>query len=218
MPGVLPRLRGLYGKSPILLRKQAKVAPQVIAIGCSTGGPMALMALLEGLRDKVDLPILITQHMPATFTAMLAQHIEQKTGWPSAEGRDGEALEKGRVVVAPGGHHMTIEGGFGRSVIRLNNEPPENFCRPAVDQLLRGLAASHGAKVLAIILTGMGHDGLAGGQTLVQKGATIIAQDEATSVVWGMPGAVATGGLCSAVLPLSELAGATARIALGRRL
>ena len=209
---------GLYGKSPILLRKPAEVAAQVIAIGSSTGGPMALMALLEGLRDKVDLPILITQHMPATFTEMLAQHIEKGTGWPSGEGRDGQALEKGRVIVAPGGHHMTIEGGFGRPVIRLNDEPPENFCRPAVDQLFRGLAASHGAKVLAIILTGMGHDGLAGGQTLVQKGATIIAQDEATSVVWGMPGAAATGGLCSAVLPLSELAGAAARIALGRRL
>ena len=132
----------LYGKSPILLRKSAVVPPQVIAIGSSTGGPQALMAVLGGLRNKVDLPVVITQHMSATFTAMLAQHIERQTGWPCAEGKDGMALEPGKAIVAPGGRHMTVDMVQGRAVIRLNDEAPENFCRPAVDQLYRSLARS----------------------------------------------------------------------------
>ncbi len=208
----------LYGKAPILLRKQAVMTPEVIAIGSSTGGPQALMTVLAALRGKLDLPVVITQHMPETFTAMLAQHIERRAGWPCREGEDGMALERGKAIIAPGGRHMTVGTSGGRPVVRINDDPPENFCRPSVDQLYRSLAESHGSRVLAIVLTGMGHDGVAGGQALVKKGATIVAQDEATSVVWGMPGAVATGGLCSAVAPIQEIADLAVRIASGRLL
>ncbi|HMA15578.1 MAG: protein-glutamate methylesterase/protein-glutamine glutaminase [Bacteroidota bacterium] len=189
----------------IVLRKPSAALPRIIAIGSSTGGPQALLEVLRDLAPIVKLPIVITQHMPATFTTLLAEHIERATGVRCAEGRDGEPVTAGRIYLAPGNFHMTLEATGAGSVIRLNQNPPENFCRPSVDPMLRSLAPIYGAAVLTVILTGMGSDGQKGAAGIVAAGGTVIAQDEATSVVWGMPGAVATSGLCAAVLPLKEI-------------
>ena len=193
------------GEPVIVLRPASKSKPEVLAIGSSTGGPQALSEVLRSITKSISLPILITQHMPPTFTSILATHIGQATGWPSAEARDGDVIESRHIYVAPGGHHMLVETQGTRKVIRLSDAPPENFCKPAVDPMLRSIANAYGPSVLVVILTGMGYDGRSGGKVIVQHGGTIIAQDKATSVVWGMPGAVATSGLCSAVLPLKEL-------------
>lgn len=188
------------------LRPPSGFAPKILAIGSSTGGPQALFSMFSMLQGVTKLPIVITQHMPATFTTILAEHIAKVSKRPCTEGRNGEMLEAGHIYVAPGDFHMCIEGTEARPVIKLNKEPPENFCRPAVDPMFRSLAAIYGPRVLALILTGMGQDGLAGGRVLVEGGATLLAQDESTSVVWGMPGAVAMAGICSAVLPISHIA------------
>ena len=197
----------LAGVAPIALRKPSLVPPRILILGSSTGGPKALSTLFRGLRGKLNMPILLTQHMPATFTAMLAEHIADAGERPAVEGADGMVLEPGHLYVAPGDYHMVIEEAGGRASVCLNQDPPENFCRPSVDPLLRSAARIYGPAVLAVILTGMGQDGLLGCETVVEGGGTVIAQDEATSVVWGMPGAVATAGLCSAVLPLDAIAG-----------
>jgi two-component system, chemotaxis family, protein-glutamate methylesterase/glutaminase len=189
----------------IPLRHPGGEFPDVVAIGSSTGGPQALFHVLGALKGSVKQPIFITQHMPATFTTILAEHIARGSGYPTAEGVDGEPVKDGRIYVAPGDFHMTIDGVGRDKVVRLSKGPPENFCRPSVDPMLRSLAAVYGGRILTIMLTGMGHDGLSGGRAVVDAGGTLIAQDEATSVVWGMPGAVATAGLCSAVLPVDEI-------------
>jgi two-component system chemotaxis response regulator CheB len=201
-----PAVRPAPAKRPIVLRKASTVTPAVLAIGSSTGGPQALFTLLRGLPKTLTVPVVITQHMPRLFTSILAQHITRNCGQRCAEGADGDVLEAGRIYLAPGDRHMVIEPKNGRMAIRLTDDPPENFCRPSVDPMFRSLTAVFGAKVLGVILTGMGSDGLNGGKQLIAAGGNLIAQDEATSVVWGMPGAVATAGLCSAVLPLSDIA------------
>jgi len=191
---------------PLVFRSPAVETPEVIAIGSSTGGPQALFSVFSTMKaGTVRQPILITQHMPPTFTTILAEHISRVSGWQAAEGVDGEPVVSGRVYIAPGDFHMVVEAKGSEKVIRLNKNPPENFCRPSVDPMLRSMAQVWGRRVLVVILTGMGSDGLRGGQVVVEAGGTVIAQDEATSVVWGMPGAVATAGICSAVLPLSEI-------------
>ncbi len=195
---------GLYGNAPIVLREPSLDVPQAIAIGSSTGGPQALFTVLENL-GKVAFPVFITQHMPPTFTAILAAHIDRISKIPCAEAVDGERVEAGKVYMAPGGFHMVIEKNEQGKYIRLLQTPPENFCRPAVDPMLRSLSEIYGSHLLALILTGMGRDGFKGCEKIVASGGTVIAQDEATSVVWGMPGAVATTGLCSTVLPLVEI-------------
>ena len=196
-----------HAAQPISLRTHAIEPPDIIAIGSSTGGPQALFTLLGTMRTgTVRQPILITQHMPATFTAILGEHISRVSGWNAREAQDGETLEGGRVYIAPGDFHMILEAKGPGKVLRLTKAPPENFCRPSVDPMLRSISALYGRKVLVCILTGMGADGLKGGTEVVNAGGTVIAQDEATSVVWGMPGAVAGAGICSAVLPLPELA------------
>jgi len=191
----------------IALRKPGMLKPHILAIGSSTGGPQALNVLLKNIPASLNVPIVITQHMPPTFTSILAQHVAKASGWPCHEVVDGETIAARTIYVAPGDHHLTFERKGVACVARLNQNPPENFCRPAVDVMLRSLATVYGQRTLAVILTGMGADGLKGGREVVEAGGTIIAQDEATSVVWGMPGAVATGGLCAAVLPLNDLAG-----------
>lgn len=206
---------GLYGNSPIVVRNTVLGKPDVIAIGSSTGGPQALMTVFQNLNAPLDQPVLITQHMPGTFTKILAQHLDKLPGVNCAEAQDGEKLERGRVYLAPGDYHMVVNQTAGGPTVSLNQDAPENFCRPAVDPLFRSLAQSFGKKVLAIVLTGMGHDGLNGGQAIVSAGGMVIAQDETSSVVWGMPGAVATGGLCSAVLPVSEIGQTVRRLATG---
>jgi two-component system chemotaxis response regulator CheB len=199
----------------IVLRHSNAEPFEALAIGSSTGGPQALFALLSAIRGRVNAPIFVTQHMPATFTTILAEHINRVSGWPAAEGVDGEVVKPGRVYVAPGSFHMVIETqATQQRVIRLTSTPPENFCRPSVDPMLRSLARIYGRRLLTVILTGMGHDGLAGGEAVTAAGGAVIAQDEATSVVWGMPGAVATAGICSAVLPLPELGPYISRLAM----
>ena len=190
----------------IALRRGIELPPAVIAIGSSTGGPQALSALLDKLPTGLRLPILITQHMPPTFTTILARHLTKSSGIRAAEAVDGEPVEGGRIYVAPGDFHMIPVAEDGAIRLRLTQEAPENFCRPSVDPMFRAAARVWGGRAIGIILTGMGQDGLVGGQALIEAGGTLVAQDEKTSVVWGMPGAVAMAGLCSAVLPLPELA------------
>ncbi|MFC3070599.1 protein-glutamate methylesterase/protein-glutamine glutaminase [Phenylobacterium soli] len=183
-----------------------RVKPQVLAIGASTGGPPALIGLFEALRGAVPQPILLTQHMPATFTALLAEQLSRAGERPCAEAKDGESIEPGRCYVAPGGWHMTVGRAGPTPVIRLNQDPPENFCRPAVDPMLRSIARVYGPAAIAVILTGMGADGAKGCEAISAAGGHFIAQDEATSVVWGMPGAAAATGLADAILPIGEVA------------
>ncbi|MCB9979211.1 MAG: chemotaxis response regulator protein-glutamate methylesterase [Rhodospirillales bacterium] len=181
-----------------------KGKPAIVAIGSSTGGPQALFDVTKNLKG-LDVPIVITQHMPATFTRILAQHIQQQSGIPTHEGSEGMRVEPGQAYVAPGGLHMEVIDRDGKPVIRLSDAPPENFCKPAVDPMFRSVVKFYGRKALGVILTGMGSDGLKGGQVLVDAGGRLIAQDEASSVVWGMPGSVAMAGICCAVLPLKDV-------------
>ncbi len=182
-----------------------KTPPKILAIGSSTGGPNALFAVLKDV-GKINVPIVITQHMPATFTAILAKHIEQNTGIKTFEAQDGMIVEAGNVYVAQGGKHMLFEMVGGQLKIKLDDGAQENFCKPAVDPMLRSLIEIYGDKILCVILTGMGSDGLKGASALSEKGGQIIAQDKETSVVWGMPGAVAMAGICSKVLPINDIA------------
>jgi len=189
------------------LRPFSHEKPAIIAIGSSTGGPQALMTVLSKLSSDITLPIVVTQHMPATFTALLAEHLARAANRPCAEGQDGDIVRPGTITVAPGGQHMELQksGAHGLS-ITLNSNPPENFCRPSVDPLFRSIARIFGARAFGLVLTGMGADGREGARAIVAAGGSVVAQDEATSVVWGMPGAVATAGLCSAILPLGQIA------------
>jgi two-component system, chemotaxis family, protein-glutamate methylesterase/glutaminase len=206
-PGAAARPSLLSPSQPLKLRQHKIEYPDLIAIGSSTGGPQALFKVLTDLRagGPIKQPIVITQHMPATFTTILAEHIARVSGWPAKEGQDGEVLKGGTVTIAPGGFHMLLESKGTETVVRIVDAPPENFCKPAVDPMFRSIAKVYGRRVLAVILTGMGSDGAKGGATIVEAGGSVIAQDEETSVVWGMPGAVAQAGLCSAVLPLQDI-------------
>jgi two-component system chemotaxis response regulator CheB len=196
-----------------LQRDKKYLRPNIIAIGSSTGGPQALFNVLSGLKGKVKQPIVITQHMPATFTAILAQHITQQTGLSAVEGADGMQLEGGRVYVAPGDYHMGFRMDGPRIVIKLEQTEPVNFCRPAVDVMIRSLMTVYYDKILAVILTGLGADGKNACVELFERGGAILAQDETTSVVWGMPGAVAQANICADVLPISHIAAAVERMA-----
>ena len=188
--------------------------PDVIAIGSSTGGPQALFEVLSHLKGGVTQPILITQHMPATFTTILAEHITRQCGIVCAEAKEGEVITEGRAYVAPGDNHMLVVNRGGGLTLTLTKDPPENFCRPAVDPMLRSIVRAYGRRVLTVILTGMGQDGMRGCQDVTAAGGVVIGQDEASSVVWGMPGAVATAGLCSAILPLKEIGPYIRKLAL----
>jgi two-component system chemotaxis response regulator CheB len=195
-------------REPATLRLHAAAVrtPRLLAVGSSTGGPQALFTLVQGLGKTLSVPIVLTQHMPATFTPILAEHISKLGCLPCAEAKDGEVLQAGRIYLAPGDRHLLVEPGRGGLQARITTDPPENFCRPSVDPMLRSAAAACDGRVLVAILTGMGQDGLAGTRRVVEAGGGAVAQDEATSVVWGMPGAVAQAGLCQAVLPLPRIA------------
>ena len=164
------------------------------------------MQVLSGLGKGFPLPVFVTQHMPPTFTTMLAEHISRSTGLTCHEVKGGERVQAGQVYLAPGDNHMLAKRDGPGVNLKLDQGPPENFCRPAVDPMLRSLVPIYGARLLTVILTGMGHDGRAGAELAVAQGGNVIAQDEATSVVWGMPGAVAEAGLCSAILPINAIA------------
>ncbi len=203
--GGAPRPRAEPSAAPSLRPATFTARPDVIAIGSSTGGPQALFEVLSHLKGGVNQPILITQHMPATFTTILAEHISRQCGIVCAEAKDGEPIVEGRAYVAPGDYHMLVVSRGAGLTLTLSKDAPENFCRPAVDPMLRSIVRAYGRKVLATILTGMGQDGLRGCQEVTAAGGVVIGQDEASSVVWGMPGAVAQAGLCSAILPLKEI-------------
>jgi len=185
----------------------SKFVPDVIAIGSSTGGPQALLQFFTELKGGFRQPIFVTQHMPPTFTAILAEHIAKQSGLKCKEAAEGDVVHGGHIYLAPGNFHMIVKETGGQRTISLNQDAPESFCRPAVDPMLRSIINVYKKKILAIIFTGMGSDGLKGCQQLVEAGGTVLAQDETTSVVWGMPGAVAQAGLCTRVMPLGLMAG-----------
>jgi two-component system chemotaxis response regulator CheB len=199
------------------LRPASKLRPCLLAVGSSTGGPQALFTFVQGLGRALPVPVILTQHMPPAFTPMLAEHLAKLGGPPCAEARNGEAIEAGHLYLAPGDRHLLVEQAGGLLVARLSDAPPQNYCRPSVDPMLRSAVAARGGAVLMVMLTGMGHDGLAGSRELVAAGGTVLAQDEATSVVWGMPGAVAQAGLCHRILPLPSLAAASLDLLKGGR-
>ena len=216
-PPLQPRLP-THDHGPIVLRAMPSSPPRVLLIGSSTGGPQALNAIIGHIASVIEhAPVLITQHMPPTFTAILAEHLARVAKCPVREGQDGEEIHAGTIYIAPGGKHMTVERRDGIAVIAIDDGPMVNFCKPAVDPLFASAATVWGAKALALVLTGMGSDGLNGAKALVAAGGAVIAQDEATSVVWGMPGQVALAGLCSAVLPVNDIAPRLTRLFAGDR-
>jgi two-component system, chemotaxis family, protein-glutamate methylesterase/glutaminase len=214
-PGIAP---GTPDAEKVLLRPFPMTTPRVLLIGSSTGGPQALNAILAAIGPVIDqVPVLVTQHMPPTFTAILAEHLTRTSGRPASEAMDGEIIRAGRIYVARGGRHMRVVRRNGDAVISLDDGPLVNFCKPAVDPLFSSAAAVWGSWNLALVLTGMGSDGARGAGDIVAAGGGVIAQDEASSVVWGMPGQVAHAGFASAVLPLDQIASKLIRIFSGGR-
>ncbi len=220
---LIPKIKGLCRRGPAALagappRASAEVrkitesrpatlaAAKVLAIGVSTGGPNALSALLPGLARNFPAPIVIVQHMPPLFTRLLAERLATVSGLPAREGEEGTMLRPGEISVAPGGFHMEVKRAVDGVRLHTHEGPPENSCRPAVDVLFRSVAQVFGDRALAVVLTGMGQDGLRGSECIREAGGQVLAQDEASSVVWGMPGAVCQAGLAAKVLPLSGLA------------
>lgn len=195
------------------LRPQLSIPPHppllppahVVVIGVSTGGPDALARVLPSLPADFPVPLLIAQHMPPIFTSMLAARLTSKCVLPVRECVSGEPLKPGCALIAPGDFHMVVQSEDGVAYVRTNQGPRENFCRPSVDVLFRSVANVYGARTLAVILTGMGQDGLSGCEMLRSQGARVYVQDEASSVVWGMPGFVARSGFADKILPLHQI-------------
>jgi len=192
----------------LLAARSGDAPTRILAIASSTGGPNALSDVLSALPKDFPLPILITQHMPAVFTGLLASRLERDTGRHCMEAKDGEMIRPNCTYVAPGDYHMIVQTNEGFPYVRLTQTPPENYCRPSADTMFRSIASIYGASTLAVVLTGMGEDGLRGCRDVHQRGGRILVQDEATSVVWGMPGAVANAGIASSILPLPRIGAA----------
>lgn len=189
----------------------------VVVVGVSTGGPDALTTLIGGLPKDFPVPIVVVQHMPPVFTALFAKRLDTKSDLTVSEARAGDRLQPGTVLIAPGDFHLRLRSDTLGVVAQLDQGTPENYCRPAVDVLFRSAPETFGAEVLAVVLTGMGSDGAKGAARIVEAGGSVIVQDAATSVVWGMPGAVVNAGLAAEVLPLGDMARAIqARVARGR--
>jgi two-component system chemotaxis response regulator CheB len=198
-------------------RSFSLVPPRIVAIGSSTGGPEALALVLGAASPSLArVPVLVAQHMPPVFTGILAERLARATGRETKEGVQGETLKPGTIYVAPGNHHMTVVGA-AQPALRIGSEPPVHFCRPAADPLFASVAATFGPAALGIVLTGMGHDGAAGARAIADGGGSVIAQDEASSVVWGMPGAAASVGACAAILPPVKIAETVAKLVKGER-
>jgi two-component system chemotaxis response regulator CheB len=223
---LIPKIKALCGRvavprlsAPSVRRPAATVAQPVsprvalpsradiLAIGVSTGGPNALAAVLSQLPQDFPLPIVIVQHMPPVFTRLLAERLNTSCHLEVKEGEAGAVLRPGLVWIAPGDHHMLLRRALDAVQLVLTQDEPENSCRPAVDPLFRSAAQVYGAHTLGLVLTGMGYDGLRGAECIRQAHGQVLAQDEATSVVWGMPGAVASAGLVDRILPLDQIAG-----------
>lgn len=178
----------------------------VVAIGVSTGGPNALAEVIPLLSANFGAPVLIVQHMPPLFTKMLAERLALRSHIPVTEASSGDLVVPGRVLIAPGDFHIVVERHDNKYFVKTHQAPPENSCRPAVDVLFRSVAEIYGTSALAVVMTGMGQDGLRGSEMIRARGGQVIAQDEASSVVWGMPGFVAKAGLASCTVPLSSIA------------
>lgn len=192
------------------VRPASTPTPAVVVVGVSTGGPKALAELIPAL-PLLPVPVLLTQHMPPIFTRLLAERLDQQAAVTVSEGAAGVQARPGHVYVAPGSHHMVVRRSpAGRVMIDLDDGPPENSCKPAVDPLFRSAVKHFGAAVLGVVLTGMGADGHAGCRGISAAGGRVMVQDEATSVVWGMPGSVARSGLAHDILPLTSIPAAIA--------
>jgi len=201
--------------SGVSARPQARV--DVVAIGASTGGPNALTELIPEFPADFPVPIMIVQHMPPLFTRLLAERLNAIAPLEVQEGKAGQRLQRGQVWIAPGGHHMTVTRKGAEFVVGLNHDPQENSCRPAVDVLFRSVAQTYGANVLAVILTGMGTDGTRGSAVIREAGGEVIVQDEASSVVWGMPGSIVAAGLADRIYPLAGIGPEVVRRVSARR-
>lgn len=222
---LIPRIRALTGRPasapvraaapaparlaprPPAPRTGPRTAPAVLVIGSSTGGPEALAKVVPHLPASLSVPVLLVQHMPPVFTRQFAQRLDRLSALRVVEAVDGTPLQPGTVHLAPGDHHLVIRPQRGGQFsTALNQDPPENFCRPAVDPLFRSAVAAYGGAVLAVVLTGMGSDGRNGAGEIRNAGGTVLVQDQATSVVWGMPGAIVQAGFADEVLPLDRIA------------
>jgi two-component system, chemotaxis family, protein-glutamate methylesterase/glutaminase len=235
---LLPRIKALHGARQLsraphaalaapqplapVVRPPVRIGPvriDLVTIGVSTGGPNALAELLPSLPGNFPVPVVIVQHMPPVFTRMLADRLDTRCAVRVVEAEGGEVLAPGTVYIAAGGRHLTLHRQGASVLTAANDDPPENSCRPAVDVLFRGVAELYGPNALAVVLTGMGQDGLRGAEVIRVAGGQVLAQDEESSVVWGMPGFVVKAGLADAVLPLDRLAGEIGnRVAAGRPL
>ena len=226
---LIPKIRALCPREAVRAKPAAvpsvsapkkattKRRVEVVTIGISTGGPNALAEMIPELPADLPVPIVLVQHMPPLFTGYLAKRLDANSKIQVREGEAGTQLEPGCCWIAPGGMHMAVGRQGTRFLLETNEAPPENHCRPAADVLFRSVAESYGSRVLGVVMTGMGQDGLLGCREIREKGGAILAQDEATSVVWGMPGYVAKEELADEVLPLNRLAAAIVdRVSFGR--
>jgi two-component system chemotaxis response regulator CheB len=216
---LIPKLKALAGtrrmagpSRPIPPPKKSGRRPSrratgfsALAIGCSTGGPDALAQVLPRLPGDLAVPVFVVQHMPPLFTRLLAQRLDTHCRLRVSEAQDGDIVQQGRVFIAPGGKHMVLRRQGTSVQVRLTEDPPENFCRPAVDVLFRSVSSLYGDRLLGVVLTGMGRDGELGATAIRSAGGEVVVQDEATSVVWGMPGAVAMAGQADKIYPLPRI-------------
>lgn len=208
LPGCRPAVKARVRTNPQI---------KIVAIGTSTGGPNALAEVLPRIPNDFPVPIVVVQHMPPIFTRLLAERLASRSAIPVEEGRAGVVLSSGHAWIAPGNFHMQVIGAGAGLRLDVNQGPPENSCRPAVDVLFRSAAAAYGANVLGVVMTGMGADGVQGAQNIRDAGGDVIIQDEASSVVWGMPGLVHASGLADAAYPLDQLAAEIMRRVLQSR-
>jgi two-component system chemotaxis response regulator CheB len=218
-PSIVPR-QPVAERAPrtVTLRPMPVAPPRVLLIGSSTGGPQALDTILSHIGGVLErAPVLVTQHMPPAFTAILAEHLARAARCRVREAGDGEEINAGTVYIAPGGRHMRVARENGIAVTVIDDGPMVNFCKPAVDPLFISAAGVWGPRALGLVLTGMGHDGLEGARAIVAAGGHVLAQDQPTSVVWGMPGQVANAGLASALLPVQRIAATLNRLFAGER-
>ena len=186
--------------------KSTLCKPEVVALGISTGGPASLTRMLPQLPAKLGVPILIVQHMPPMFTKSLAEDLNRRCALRVCEACDGQPVIPGNVLIAPGGKQMKVERVDGRIAVRITDDPPVNSCKPSVDYLFRSVSEIYGKKSVGVIMTGMGNDGARGCQEMKRQGAAIIAQDEATCVIFGMPKGPIEEGIADVVAPLDDIA------------
>jgi two-component system chemotaxis response regulator CheB len=209
--GRAPQSHALWLPAPVLVAGLPQSRIDVVAIGTSTGGPNALSAVIPQLPADFPVPIVVVQHMPAVFTRLLAERLNNLSRLEVREGKEAQRLERGQVWIAPGDNHMTVVRKGMEFVLGINHAPAENSCRPAVDVLFRSVAQTYGANVLAVVLTGMGEDGTRGSGFIRNAGGEVIVQDEASSVVWGMPGSVVGANLADRIFPLTGIAAEVVR-------